>query len=538
VAAVTRPKVETVLPSDLVDAAREGRIRIPNFQRSYRWDRRDVAELFDSILRGYPIGNLLVWQRPAEAGTVTLGHLTVGAPALGDAYWVVDGQQRITSLVGALTATADTVDPRFRIYFDLRRGEFVSLARRQQPGVDQFPVASALSTAAANAWIRGRQHLTDEQIALADQVVAAIRDYRIPMYVVAGDDEHALREIFDRMNTFGKPLKSAEVFNALHSLSSHQEPSDLRTLVASVRTFGFGEISEQALMQSLLAIRGPTVDRDFRSEFAGDMDRHRALVDTEKAIGHVVDFLRDEAGIPHIKLVPYALYVPVLARFVHMFGPPAGRAGELLRRWIWRGAAVGVAPQGNTVGLRRGAAAIRDDPVGSAERLLGLLPPQPRRWRPDLSQTGLNRAQARVNALGLLSRRPRFLSRHGNAVSLVDPAALLEEGGGLLTPIVDDPSTLGRGIAGRAIYPPAEKEVVPLRHILAVSEPDLDFLQSHCLDPAMVEKLRSGDGQAFLRDRAVVVAIVIAEHLQSMALFGFPDSLDVAALFDREGDHE
>ncbi|HEX6471895.1 MAG TPA: DUF262 domain-containing protein, partial [Streptosporangiaceae bacterium] len=447
-AAVTRPKVETVLPSDLVAAARNGRIRIPASQRSYRWDRRDVTELFDSILRGYPIGNLLVWQRPADAGTITIGHVTIEAPVIGDAYWVVDGQQRITSLVGALTATLDTVDPRFRIYFDLRRGEFVSLARRQQPGVDQFPVALALGSTATNAWIRARPHLTDEQIALADQVVAAIRDYRIPMYVVAGDDERALREIFDRMNTSGKPLKSAEVFNALHSLSSEQEPGDLRTLASSVRTFGFGEIPEQVLMQSLLAIRGPTVDREFRNEFTSDADRHRSLVDTEKAIGHVVDFLRDEAGIPHFKLIPYVLYVPVLARFVHMFGPPAGRAGELLRRWMWRGAANGVAPQGHTVGLRRGAAAVHDDPVGSAERLLRLLPPQPRtRWRPDLSQTSLNRAQAKVNALGLLSRRPQFLRRDGHALAPVDPVALLE-GGGLLTPIVDDDSRLGQGIAG------------------------------------------------------------------------------------------
>src|SRR5690348_13986422 len=116
-AQVTRPKVDSALPSDLVDWALQGRIRIPAFQRSYRWGRHDVTKLFDSIFRGYPIGNLLVWQRPAAAESVTLGHLKINAPDINNAYLIVDGQQRIISLVGALTATPETVDPRFRIYF-------------------------------------------------------------------------------------------------------------------------------------------------------------------------------------------------------------------------------------------------------------------------------------------------------------------------------------------------------------------------------------------------------------------------------------
>ena len=227
---VTRPKVDSVLPSQLVEWARQGRIRVPSFQRSYRWNRHDVTELFESILKGYPIGNLLMWQRPAVAGSVTLGHLHVEAASSGDAFGVVDGQQRIISLVGALTATEETVDPRFRIYFDLNRGEFISATRRQEPHIDWLPVAITLNTAVANSWIRARSHLEESQITLADEVIAAIRDYRIPMYIVTGDDEAALRDIFDRMNTYGKPMKSDEVFNALHAVSGERQPSDLHTL--------------------------------------------------------------------------------------------------------------------------------------------------------------------------------------------------------------------------------------------------------------------------------------------------------------------
>ena len=72
-----------------------GRLRIPHFQRSLRWQREDVIDLFDSIVRGYPVGSLVLWRREASAETVQLGALRVAAPQLTDALWVIDGQQRI-----------------------------------------------------------------------------------------------------------------------------------------------------------------------------------------------------------------------------------------------------------------------------------------------------------------------------------------------------------------------------------------------------------------------------------------------------------
>ena len=59
------------------------------------------------------------------------------------------------------------------------------------------------------AWQRERNWLTPEDYDLCDEVTTAIRTYEIPMYEIEGDDEQALREIFDRMNTFGKRLNRA-----------------------------------------------------------------------------------------------------------------------------------------------------------------------------------------------------------------------------------------------------------------------------------------------------------------------------------------
>ena len=131
-AAVAKPGVERTRPAELVDWALTGRIRIPRFQRPFRWERDDIRQLFHSIFRGYPIGNLLMWRRPASAGSLEIGPLVVNAAQTADAPWVVDGQQRITSLVGALAASDETVDPKFRVCFDLRAERFESVGRRDR----------------------------------------------------------------------------------------------------------------------------------------------------------------------------------------------------------------------------------------------------------------------------------------------------------------------------------------------------------------------------------------------------------------------
>ncbi len=527
-ASVTRPKVDSAQPADLVEWTLAGRIRIPSFQRSYRWTRSDVVKLFDSIFRGYPIGNLLVWRRPATANNIQIGHLQINAPEYGDAFWIVDGQQRIISLVGAMTATANVSDPRFQIYFDLAKEKFVSLARNHLPLDDWMPVSIMLDTGAANSWLRDHPEFESAQIALAHRVLAALRDYRIPMYIVSGDDEPALRDIFDRMNTFGQSLRSEEVFNALNSVNNERQPSDLHTLADEVRTYGFGDFPERLLMQSLLAIRGARVDRDFRQEFTGNDDRHQAFIDTAKAIQVVVNFLTDNAGIPHIRLLPYSLYIPVLARFVSKFGAPEQRAAELLRRWIWRGAIVGVAPQGNTIAIRQGALAIHIDPVRSASKLLALLPGKRDGWEVDLTQIGLNRALARINILGLLSRQPRLIEPlHAEGSGLVDVLSLLDTGH-VLVPIVEDDPKSAWGLANRMIY--ATGQAAAARKSLTAASADV--LASHCMDTESIDYLAQGQTDKFLKRRASILQKTITDHVQNRALFGFRDGPDVADFFE------
>jgi hypothetical protein len=97
-----RPKAEVYNVGDILTAAANGHLRVPRFQTGLRWKAPQVADLFDSIVRGFPIGGLLLWERPANAEELIFGPAFVSAPACATARYIVDGQQRVTALVGAL----------------------------------------------------------------------------------------------------------------------------------------------------------------------------------------------------------------------------------------------------------------------------------------------------------------------------------------------------------------------------------------------------------------------------------------------------
>lgn len=68
----------------------DGAIRVPDFQRPLRWGSDDVVKLFDSILKGYPIGSLLFWKRRFEEQEIVVGTARIKAGALDDGWFIVD----------------------------------------------------------------------------------------------------------------------------------------------------------------------------------------------------------------------------------------------------------------------------------------------------------------------------------------------------------------------------------------------------------------------------------------------------------------
>ena len=335
-----QPKHETFRLSELRDLVATGRVRIPDFQRSFRWTNQDVVALFDSLHHGYPIGNLLMWKREAPAQRLTVGSIDIDAPQRPDALWLVDGQQRVTSIVNAMDAGSQR-DARFAVGYDLENACVVSTLGRHSRAV--MPLFRLFDFVSAWQWF---EENTEFQ-ALRGRYQEAFNTFNavsVPATVLEGADEDKLRVIFDRINQSGKKLKSFEVFEALNS--SVSDGRTLRSISDAVaRSTNFGLLSEDQVLNVLKARRNPDYMRDVRDEFGDerrknsdfpDEDRDEAYAQTEFVLKRATRFLQENCCIPHVTLLPYSAILVVVSRFFALFPEPKRRNKELLKRWVWR----------------------------------------------------------------------------------------------------------------------------------------------------------------------------------------------------------
>ena len=57
---LTQPEKKTI--RQIIESTGGGDLAIPNFQRYFRWDVKDIQDLFESIFRGYYTGAFLFWE--------------------------------------------------------------------------------------------------------------------------------------------------------------------------------------------------------------------------------------------------------------------------------------------------------------------------------------------------------------------------------------------------------------------------------------------------------------------------------------------
>jgi len=381
---LSRPEARVESVESLVRRVQSGGLRIPYFQRGLRWDSVDVRSLFDSMSKGLPVGSLLMWKKEAASATIRIGPLELEAPARHDAWWVVDGQQRLTSLTGALLRSLPLSqypsDP-FVVYYDVETSSFRRPGRSGTVPDSWVPLPYLLDAAQLSEFVMEWSYGSDKEWrGRLFEVGKRIRDYQIPIYLVETDDVEILKEIFYRINKSGRAMRWDEVHDALYS--SENVP---RTSIAQLESFlaehGWGKIEASRLTSILLAMRGKDVTRTMADHRKDDKDiLQGAVSDAFIVLPKAINFLRFEAQIPHLRLLPRMFYLEIAARFFALHPVPKVRSLELLKRFVWRfilssHGTVLDQPELSEQTLRRKAIrAINSDEEQSVQRLLELAP--------------------------------------------------------------------------------------------------------------------------------------------------------------------
>ncbi len=551
---------------ELVRMVRDGEIRIPEFQRPFRWGIEDARRLFDSILNGYPVGSLLLWNKRAESARITVGALTVDAPATDKALWVVDGQQRLTTLANALTQ-GSARDDRFALSLDLRDNSIVSTKTNERRRAT-IPLYILFDLQKLIEWFR--DHPDDQDyFGAATAAATKIRLFKIPASVVETEDEQILRDIFDRLNSYGKRLTRTEVFSALHPAQPSSKGIHSAAAIEDISRalavdHQFGSVDDDTILKAVLARRGPDISREIRVEFDSDRrnpgdfageDVETAYREAALCLERAVEFLKSECHIPHFAFLPYRHLLVVLSRFFAHYELDTPRELQLLRRWLWRAAAAGANLfAGSTTGTTRALnqLIVPSDLDGTLERLLAAVP-RSKVALPDAGNFRTNTAAGKIVACAMWSMHPRSIrtTEQLTAADLLDSLGDAQTPRPALSPVVSRAGLVGMGgksdTAGRWLLLPGV-EMAPSEISSAVlSQPigtgDENWaatLRSHALTPSSLQALAAGDRLAFAQQREIDLNATVKRFLQQRWEFEYEDTppLDWLVVDDLEVDSD
>ncbi len=515
-----RPEATTLTVRDLITRVREGRIRIPEFQRPLRWSAQDNRRLMDSLWRGYPIGSLLFWKRGAPAAQVKVAGTLLDAPAVVDALWIVDGQQRVMALAGSLLDLPHR-GPQWVLHFDA-----ASLAFEVgPPPADRedwaVPLEAMGDLRRLGRWIR--EHAPPEAIVGAiEDAQQRLLDYSVPVYVVDTDDERPLRAGFARLNSTGVRMRADEVFTALLGRPTEEAGLDLGYLVKQCQRLGFGAPPRVEIMKAILAMSGHDPSRRVESLPEQELGKLVSQDAAEAAIQSTVEFLRDDCGIPRLRLVPYPVVFFILAKWFHLYAATEPETRLLLARWVWRGIATGAHQRAAVSKMREQVRAIRaDGPEAAVGRLLKRVAA-----RHDADPWGLKRfhhdnARSRLEMLALLEAKPRDRTGPVELDALLDAPRFARE---VFMPrdVPDELRELARTAANRVLL---DTKATNLQTELKTwdGERDGELLASHFITPEAFEALRAPDHGRFLRLREAAICEAVDRLLASRTGWDEPE---------------
>ena len=232
----------TNIPSkvgDLINDVKNGRIGLPDLQRPFVWKDNKVRELMDSMLKGFPIGYIMLWESPADYDRTSAIGKNDKVYAHPDDL-VIDGQQRLTALLAAMEGVKikdkDYKERYIKISFNPLNRDFKVWSQAYERSAEYISAVSEVFAAdkahsvtkfrkqyiknVNDARARNGEPLLteDDEIAIEENINALLdlNVYSLPtLRISAQADEEDVSDIFVRVNSGGQKLTEKNFIETL-----------------------------------------------------------------------------------------------------------------------------------------------------------------------------------------------------------------------------------------------------------------------------------------------------------------------------------
>ncbi|GGX64926.1 hypothetical protein GCM10010358_19130 [Streptomyces minutiscleroticus] len=291
----------------LITQIASGEIRLPEIQRGYVWKASQVARLIESLYRGYPAGSLLFWKTGQLAETREAAIGVAQAPPSVMPLYLLDGQQRLTSLFRVLTD-----HPEAQVVFNIETEVFQnqSAATRRNkkwikvydvagPNADVFAIHAELKSAGLS--------IPEAEIGPRLSALQKITHRDFHMEVLQDFDYEEVAQIFVRVNSGGRALKTTDL--ALATLSA-RVPGFLGQLEAESAFWaerGYGALDVNFLVKALtlnISTSSKRIASVAKLTAASAESVEAAWAKVRRGLSRVVPLLQGELLVATAALIP------------------------------------------------------------------------------------------------------------------------------------------------------------------------------------------------------------------------------------------
>lgn len=294
------PKPEIFRIEQLVIRVKDGDIKLPKFQRPFIWKRKDVLKLWDSIYKGYPIGSILLWLTSEKLASETrIGDLDINARPDPYPYnYLLDGQQRLSTLCGALYWNGQDKESIWNICFDLETEKFL-FPKKDELKLEYFPLNKLIETSDFLNQCKTFESSPEKSASYFDKaksLLNSIKDYKIAAVTIGDMKINEVAPIFERINSTGRRLTIYDLMRAATWSGKFDLNDTVKTIRESLKGKAFEKVPETHILRSISAAAGYGINKADIEGLRGKSsdELQEAAKNCVKAYQLAVDFITAE----------------------------------------------------------------------------------------------------------------------------------------------------------------------------------------------------------------------------------------------------
>lgn len=315
---------------DLISLVKKGLILIPRFQRDFIWSSKKISELFNSIFKNFPIGNLLMSNMKIDFKSKNFIVDTIKEKKDKEPFFVLDGQQRLSSLLlifcySEILQNSGRIESPKELEKEIKKINdlYFYEGKIYYKNIDIKNIDK-------------NEYKVENKIS---EIFELLKTYEIPVTFIGDEHKDNLVDIFNSINIGSQKLTNLDLSHSMiYSTYEKFDFLDSITKIQKSQIIGDFQLKKEIIAQTLKLItdikwsntplgKKHEINLSTKNIFKESSNyefvkmMHMSTAETQKTLEASIKFLEMEYGFINNIWLPNKAYILVVAYMIYKKGP-------------------------------------------------------------------------------------------------------------------------------------------------------------------------------------------------------------------------